>query len=110
MVETNVAPPPKALVNLATKFDQADKEVERLEQAVKDAKKVRDAAEKKFVDEMTTQSVESFRTPGMGGFRTQACVYPNVKDREVLGAWIKKRKLKWLYTISVNGQKTQGIR
>ena len=109
MVETVAPHPPKALVRLALAFDGAEKEVERLESLVKTAKAVAMRAEKKFVDEMITQDVESFRTPEIGGFRRQVCVYPNVKDREALGAWVKKKKLTWLYTTAVNGNKLRSF-
>jgi hypothetical protein len=108
MSETVVSPP-KALVNLAQKYSLADQEVERLEEKLKEAKKTRAIAESKLVDQMTTEQVQSFRTSGMGGFRCQVCVYPNVTDREALGAWVKKRKLDWLYTTNVNGQKLKGF-
>lgn len=99
------AAPPSALVTLAKKFNEADAYVVELEEQVKVAKQRRATAEKKLVDEMITQQIPSFRTP-FGGFRSEAVVYPNVINREALNEYVEKnKKLKFLYTIAVNGQK-----
>lgn len=107
--EAVVTKPPTALVNLARSFDAADKEVELLEEKLKEAKKKRSMFESKLVEEMITQQVQSFRSPNFGGFRQQICVYPNVKDKEVLGAWVRKKKLTFLYTTAIHGQKLKAF-
>ena len=98
--------PPSALVSLAKAFNQADRDVEELEQKVSVAKARRAAAEKKLVDEMVTQSIQSFRTP-FGGFRSEAVVYPNVRDKEAFEAYVakNKKKLGFLFTMHVHGGK-----
>ena len=101
--------PPSILIRLARSFNEADANVERIEEQLKSAKKVRAAKERALVDEMITQQVKSFKTNAFGGFRTQAVVYPNVKDKELLTSYIKKKKLDWLYTTSVHGQKLRSF-
>lgn len=98
--------PPSTLVSLAKAFNEADRVVVELEEKVKTAKHKRKAAEKKLVDEMTTQAIRSFRTP-FGGFRSEAAVYPNVVDKEALGSYLvkNKKKLQFLFTTSVHGGK-----
>jgi len=109
MIETVVDAPPRVLVTLAQKFDQADQDVEKLEAQLKEAKRVRAACESKLVDQMTTEQVQSFRTVGIGGFRQQVCTYPNVTNKKALAAWLKRCKMDWMYTTSVNGQKLKGF-
>ena len=102
--------PPRALVTLASKFDQAEKEADRLEELLKKAKETRRSAEKKLVEEMVTQDVESMRVTGLGLIRRQVCVYANVTDREALNTWIKRRKsLAGMFTITVNGSKLKAF-
>lgn len=100
-----VEAPPASLVALAREMVGAEKVVEDLNLKLKEAKAQAEIAEKKLVDEMITQEVKAFKTEDMGGFRAQAVVYPNVTDREALNAFVKKKKLDWLFTIAVNGQK-----
>ena len=109
MVEEEVTKPPSILTKLSKAFSDAEMEVEKIEARLKEAKAFSLAAEKKLVEEMITQQVKSFKTDDNGGFRTQAVVYPNVKDREALTAWVKKKKLTWLYTTSVNGTKLKSF-
>ena len=97
--------PPSILIKFATAFTQAEAVVDKLTEDLKTAKAFSALKEKALVDEMITQQVKSFKTDLFGGFRTQAVVYPNVKDREALTAYVVKKKLKWLYTNSINGQK-----
>lgn len=101
--------PPSILVKLAREYTVSDTIVGQTEIKLKEVKVKRAIAEKKLVDEMTTQQVKSFKTDRLGGFRTQVMVYPNVKDREVLLAYIKKRKLQWLFTTSIHGQKLRSF-
>ena len=105
MAETEVKAPPSILVRLAKAYKDIDMRVAEIEEQLKKTKASRAAAEKKLVDEMITQQVKSFKTDSLGGFRTQACVYPNVIDREILNAYVKKKKLTWLYTMSIHGGK-----
>lgn len=94
------------LVGMAKKYVAADKDVEEAEDRLKKLKAIREIAEKKLVDQMTTEGVRSFRSLDLGGFRQQVEVYPNITDREVLNAFVKKRKsLDFLYTVSINGTK-----
>ena len=104
-----VSAPPSILTKFAKEFADAEANVEAIEAKLKDAKAFSAAVEKKLVEEMITQQVKSFKTDSNGGFRTQAVVYPNVKDREALTAWVKKKKLTWLYTTSVNGTKLKSF-
>ena len=97
--------PPSALVPLAVEYTRAETEVKTLEGKLKEAKVCLEAAEKKLVDEMVTQQLKSFKAEGLGGFRAQAMVYPNVVDKEALGRYVKKYKLDWLFTTAVNGSK-----
>jgi len=108
MSDKEVAPP-RVLITLARKFDQAERDAQRLEGLLKAAKEARRLAEKILVDEMVTQDVESMRVTGLGLLRRQVCVYPNYTDKDAFGAWLKRRKsLAWLYTVSVNGSKLKG--
>lgn len=101
-----VAQESAVLVGLAKKYVAADQEVEKAEEALKKLKMFREIAEKKLVDQMVTEGVKSFRSLDLGGFRQQVEVYPNITDREVLNAFVKKRKsLDFLYTVSINGTK-----
>lgn len=101
--------PPSVLVAFAKAYQDTDSKVEGLEQQLKEAKASRDSAEKKLVDEMITQQVKSFKADGLGGFRVQAVVYPNVKDREALSSYVKEQKLDWLFTVSIHGQKLRSF-
>ena len=97
--------PPSALVTLAKELAKASADVETQEEKLKKFKAVEAVLEKKLVEEMITQDIKSFRT-NVGGFRTEACVYPNVIDKEVLNAYVKKnKKLAFLYSVSVHGGK-----
>lgn len=107
--DEETAAPPSILVQLAAAYTRAEAEVDNIKQTLKNAEVRRDIAEKKLTEEMITQQVKSFKANGLGGFRTQAVVYPNVKDREAFNAYIKKKKLTWLYTMSVNGQKLRAF-
>lgn len=92
------------LVGMAKKYVAADQAVEALEEQLKALKVRREIAEKSLVEQMTTEGVKSFRSMELGGFRQQVEVYPNITDREVLNAYVKKRKsLEFLYTVSING-------
>jgi len=105
MVEEKVvAKPPSALVSLAKSFSEYEAKVEAAEENLRIAKRDRDMAEKKLVDQMITEDVRAFRT-SIGGFRSEAVCYPNVKDRELLNAYVKKKKLNFLFTISIHGSK-----
>ena len=99
-----VEDPPSILVKLAREYNDLRAVVEEKEEALKKLKEEKDSAAKKLVDEMTTQAIKSFKTE-FGGFRTQAVVYPNVKDREALNSYVVENKLDWLYTTMVNGTK-----
>lgn len=101
--------PPSILVRFAKALTDAENEVTRIEEELKKAKVKRDIKEKALVEEMITQQVKSFKTDAFGGFRTQAVVYPNVKDREAFTEYVVKKKLKWLYTNSINGQKLRSF-
>jgi len=103
--EAVVTKAPTALVNLAKEYSAADKVVEQLDEKLKEAKRVLAAAEKRLVDQMVTEGMKAFRTDGIGGFRTQVMVYPNVTDRELLNSYVKKKKLSWLFTVSIHGTK-----
>lgn len=97
--------PPSVLVSLAKELNKASTEVEVQDAKLKKLKAVEAAIEKKLVDEMLTQQVRSFRTD-FGGFRSEAVVYPNVTDKEILAAYVKKnKKLSFLYSVSVHGGK-----
>ena len=105
MVEEKVvAKPPSILVSLAKAFCEYEVKVEAAEEALSVAKKNRDRTESKLCEQMTTEGISSFRT-AMGGFRNQVMCYPNVKDREKLQAYVKKKKLDWLFTVSIHGTK-----
>jgi hypothetical protein len=106
-----VASPPSALVELAKQYAQKESAVEFIEKNLKEVKAERDAIERRLVDEMVTQHVRSFKVDEHGGFRTQAVVYPNVVDREKLNAHVvkNKKKLGFLYTVSVNGTKLKSF-
>lgn len=97
--------PPTALVGLVDALLKAEQRVEELDEQLKAAGKVAEAAEKKLLDEMVTQQINSFRTPNLGGFRSEVVVYPNVKDKEGLNEYVKKEKLDWLFTVSIHGGK-----
>lgn len=102
--------PTTALTNLARRFVDASNAVDIAEEQLKKLKVVREIAEKKLADQMTTEQVKSFKTDQFGGFRQQVEVYPNVTDREVLNAYVKKRKsLEFLYTVSINGTKLRSF-
>lgn len=101
--------PPSILIRFAKAYTDADAKVAEVEEQLKAAKAFRDKKEKALVDEMITQQVKSFKTENHGGFRTQAVVYPNVKDREAFTEYVVKQKLKWLYTNSINGQKLRSF-
>lgn len=109
MGEAPVAAPPSVLVKLASAFVETERRVDEAEAALKKLKVSRDIAEKKLAEEMRTHDMKSFRTESMGGFNVQIAVYPNVKDKEALGAWVKKKKLDWLYTTNVNGNKLRAF-
>jgi hypothetical protein len=97
---------PAALTTLAKELVTREQIVEKLEAELKIAKENVAGAEKKLVDEMTTQGVKAFKTTELGGFRQQAVMYPNVVDREALNAFVKKnKKLAFLYSMNVNGTK-----
>lgn len=100
-----VSAPPSVLVKLASAFVEADRRVDEAEEGLKKLKMFRDMAEKKLADQMTTERMKSFRTEAMGGFNVQVQAYPNVTDKEALGAWVRKKKLTWMYTTAVNGSK-----
>ena len=102
--EKVVAKPPSVLVSLARAFDEHESKVAAAEESLRVAKRNRDMAEKKFVDQMVTEDIRAIRT-AIGGFRTQAVCYPNVKDREIFEAYVKRKKLKWLYTRAIHGSK-----
>lgn len=98
------------LANMAKRFVDADAAVERAEEALKGLKKTRDIAESRLVDQMTTESVKSFKTVNFGGFRSAVEVYPNVVDREALNAYVKKtKKLAFLYTTNIHGTKLRSF-
>ena len=97
--------PPSILIRFAKAFTDAEAKVEKIEAELKAAKAFSKMKEKALVEEMITQQVKSFKTNAFGGFRTQTVVYPNVKDRDALTAYVVKKKLTWLYTNTVNGQK-----
>lgn len=104
MVTAVAAVPTSVLVNFAKRYVDADSAVERAEESLKALKVTREIAEKKLVEQMTTEQVKSFKTENFGGFRSQVEVYPNIVDRDVLNAYVKKRKsLEFLYTVSING-------
>lgn len=103
--EEQVTSAPPALVPLAVEYAEAEAKVKALEVELKAAKSHLETSEKKLVEEMITQQLKSFKAEGLGGFRAQAVVYPNVVDREVLNRYVKKHKLDWLFTVSVNGSK-----
>lgn len=103
--EAVVVDPPKALINLAAAYDLAEKEVEKADLELKSRKKQLAAIEKKFADQMITEGMKSIRTQGFGGFRTEIGVYTNVKDKEQLETFVKKKKLKWLYSVNIHGGK-----
>lgn len=101
-----VEAPTSVLVSLARAYVDADKRVEEAEELLKGLKKTREMAEARLADQMVTEAVKSFKTTEFGGFRWQTEVYPNVVDRDVLNAYVKKtKKLEFLYTVSVNGTK-----
>ncbi len=106
MVQAVAEAPTSALVNLAKKFVEASNAVDAAEEQLKKLNVAKDIIEKKLTDAMVTEGMKSFKTEDFGGFRSQQMVYPNIVDKEVLGAFIKKRKsLNFLYTVSVNGSK-----
>ena len=100
---------PSILTKFARAFSDAEAFVEKKTEELKKAKAASAVLEKKLVDEMITQQLKSFKTDRDGGFRTQAVVYPNVKDREALEEYVKKKKLQWLLTKSINGQKLRSF-
>ena len=104
------AAPSSALVGLAKRYVDASNAVDAAEEVLKRLKVTKEIAEKKLADEMTTQDVKSFKSDALGGFRQFVEVYPNVTDREVLNAYVKKRKsLEFLYTVSINGTKLRSF-
>lgn len=109
--EAMVAAPPTVLIRLARQFAAAQNEVEVAEKQLKDLKAKTAIIEKKFVDEMVTQQMRSFKTDDLGGFRTQAVVYPNVTDRDALNTYVErnKKRLAFLYTVSVHGGKLKSF-
>ena len=110
MNEEVVTKPPSILMRLARQYASEEANVEVVEERLKDAKRKRSTAEKKLTEEMITQRVKAFKTEDVGGFRTQAVVYPNIRDREALNAYVKKRKtLAWLFTMSINGAKLKSF-
>lgn len=106
MAGATVEAPTSVLVSLAKSFVDANQRVDEAEELLKGLKKTREIAEARLADQMITEAVKSFKTTEFGGFRTQVEVYPNVTDREVLNAYVKKtKKLEFLYSVSVNGTK-----
>ena len=104
------AAPPSVLVLLAKELTKVVTKVEAAEEELKSLKAQEATVEKKLVDEMVTQEVKSFKVDGLGGFRTQAVVYPNVIDREALNAAIKKNKdWKGLIKESINGNTLRSL-
>lgn len=104
------AAPPSVLVSLAKDLAMKSNQVEQATEALKSLKAQEAAIEKKLADEMITQQVKSFKLDGLGGFRTQACVYPNVVDKEALNASIKKNKeWKGLIKESINGNSLKSL-
>jgi len=109
MAKTAVVPKaPAALVNLAKAYTAATAAVDKAEEELKKLKKVQTAAELKLADHMVTEGLQSFRADGFGGFRTQVEVYPSIKDKIVFEEHVKKNKLDFLYTTSIQGQKFKG--
>lgn len=100
--EAATVAPPTILIQLARQFAAAEAEVEAATQKLKDLKARSLTIEKKFVDEMVTQQMKSFKTDDLGGFRTQAVVYPNVKDKEKFTAFMEKNKKKYAFLLSTN--------
>ncbi len=104
MTEKAVAAPPSILVSLAKDLAMKSEQVEQAEETLKSLKAQETAIEKKLSDEMITQEVKSFKLDGLGGFRTQACMYPNVTDREALMAAVAGNKdWRGLIKESING-------
>ena len=109
MKQAEVSRPPSILIRLAQAFATARAEVEMQEDGLKKAKAYAAVQEKKLVEEMITQRIKTFKTDTIGGFRTQPVCYPNVVDREALDAYVKKKKLGWLLTKSINGGKLRAF-
>lgn len=96
---------PAVLTTLAKELTEKEQIIEKLEANLKEAKENAAGAEKKLLDEMITQGVKAFKTTELGGFRSQAVMYPNVVDKEALQKYVKTKKLTFLYTTNVNGTK-----
>src|SRR3990167_3905631 len=111
MSESTVVAPPSSLVKIAKELVLASNRVEELTETLKSAKAQEADIENKLVDQMVTEQVKAFKADGLGGFRTQAVVYPNVVDREALNAYVQKNKktLGFLYSVSVNGTKLRSF-
>ncbi len=104
--EKKAAKTPAALAALAKALVEATQRIDAAKESLTKANIHYDIVEKKLVDQMTTENVRAFRTLDLGLFYSQVEAYPRIVDKAVLDAFVKKRKsLKFLYTVSINGGK-----
>ena len=98
---------PTSLLSLAKKLLEVDARVEEAQEALTKANIAYEVAEKKLVDQMITENVRAFRTTNHGLFYSQVKAYPRIVDKDALETYVKKhkKKLGFLYTVSINGNK-----
>ena len=102
-------PAPRPLVRMAAAYAEADAAVDAADARLKDAKLARSRAEKRLVDTMTTEEIQNFRADNLGLFYSEVCVYANVKDKDALHAWLRRRRMKDMFSVSVHGSRLRAL-
>lgn len=96
----------RVLKKYAKKWISVLEELEEAEKERKKAEAKKRDVQRQFADAMMGEGISSFKIEGLGGFRTQVEVYPNIKNKELVASYIKKRKtLKFLYSVRIDGNR-----